>query len=109
MIGGFILDGAPGTSAVLVRALGQSLTEAGVEHALRDPTLQLHDSNGTVVASNDNWRNGDRAAGESTGIPPESELESAVTGDFAPGAYTAVVAGKDGATGVALVEVYYLP
>ncbi len=68
-----------------------------------------HDSNGTVVASNDNWRDGDRAAGESTGIPPESELESAVTGDFAPGAYTAVVAGKDGATGVALVEVYYLP
>lgn len=109
MIGGFILGGAAGNSNVLVRALGPSLTPLGVTGALADPTLELHDKDGALIRSDDNWKESQQSEIEATGLQPQNDLESALFETLAPGAYTAIVAGKDGLTGVALVEVYRLP
>jgi hypothetical protein len=110
MIGGFILgpDGAQ-SSSVLVRAIGPSLVPLGVTNALADPTLELHDSNGAVLSSNDNWRTDHEAEIEATGLAPKDDLESTILMTLPPGGYTAIVAGSDGTTGVALVEIYRLP
>jgi hypothetical protein len=110
MIGGFILgpDGAQ-SSSVLVRAIGPSLVPLGVTNALADPTLELHDSNGAVLSSNDNWRTDHEAEIEATGLAPKNDLESTILMTLPPGGYTAIVAGSDGTTGVALVEIYRLP
>jgi len=111
MIGGFILGGSTPGSKVLVRAIGPSLPVSG---ALADPTLELHNGNGATIATNDNWKIND-ATGQSqeadiraTTIPPSNDLESAVLTTLPPGNYTAIVAGKNGGTGVGLVEVYNL-
>jgi plastocyanin len=108
MIGGFILGGGTGNSNVIVRALGPSLTQAGINGALADPTLALHDGNGALLKSNDNWKESQQTEIQATGIPPQNDLESAITATLPPGAFTAIVAGKDGAVGVGLVEVYRL-
>jgi hypothetical protein len=109
MIGGFILGGGGVDANVLVRALGPSLTPLGVAGALADPTLELHDENGAVIGSDDNWQESQQSEIEATGLQPQNDLESALFETLAPGAYTAIVAGKDDTTGVALVEVYRLP
>jgi plastocyanin len=111
MIGGFILGPDGNLDAnVLVRAIGPSLTNFGVTDALADPVLELHDANGTVLMSDDNWKdNNQQAAIEATGLQPTNDLESAILMTLPPGGYTAVVSGKGGLTGVALVEVYRLP
>ena len=106
MIGGFIIGGDEPTR-VIVRALGPSLLGNGVADALRDTTLDLHDANGTLFATNDDWRS-DQEGEIATLIPPTDELESAVVSTLHPGNYTAVVRGKDNTKGVALVEVYNL-
>ena len=108
MIGGFIVGG-DGTAKVIVRAIAPSLRERGVPNPLPDPTLQLFDRNGVQLEANDNWRDDpDQAEIAAAGIPPEHDLESALLSNIPPGAYTAVVAGKNSATGVALVEIYHL-
>ncbi len=107
LIGGFIITGDQ-QKEVIIRAIGPSLAQFGVGPVLADPTLELHDHTGALVASNDNWGDSQRAEIEATGIPPVNELESAIVRTLAPGAYTAVAAGKDGATGTAVVEVYDL-
>ena len=110
MIGGFIPGGGSATLRVLLRAMGPSLSQFGVANPLADPTLQLRDANGALVASNDNWR--DDPAQETlindTGIPPGNNNESAIVATLAPAPHTAIVAGKGSATGVALVEAYHL-
>jgi hypothetical protein len=106
MIGGFIVGN--GVPNVLLRGLGPSLTAAGVANALQDPTLELHDSNGAIIAFNDDWKNTQQAQIQATGIPPRNDLESAIFATLAPGNYTAIVAGFIGMTGVGLVEVYQL-
>ena len=108
MIGGFILGGASGDLNVLVRALGPSLTALGVDNALADPTLELHDANGALIQSNDNWKDTQEGQIEATGLPPTNDLESAIFATLAPGAYTAIVAGNNDTSGVGLVEVYSL-
>ena len=107
MIGGFILGPDEAQDAnVLVRAIGPSLADFGVTGALADPVLELHDSNGAVVGSNDNWSDPDIP----TDLQPRNSLESAVLVTLPSGGYTAIVSGKDGGlTGVALVEIYRLP
>jgi hypothetical protein len=107
MIGGFILGGTTGTD-VIIRAIGPSLVPNGVTDALLDPTLELYDSNGALLASNDNWRSDQESAIIATTVPPTDDREAAIVGTLAPGAYSAVVRGANGATGVALVEVYAL-
>ncbi len=109
MIGGFILGGGTGNANVLVRALGPSLTQAGVAGALADPTLELRDGNGVLLMGNDNWKETQQTQIEATGIPPTNEREAAVVANLPPGLFTAIVAGKSNTTGVALVEVYQLP
>ncbi len=109
MIGGFILGGDTDTSNVLIRAIGPTLTDFGVAGALEDPTLELHDAQGALISSNDNWMDDQKDEIEATGLAPQDELESAILETLAPGAYTAIVAGQSGGTGVGLVEVYRLP
>jgi plastocyanin len=109
MIGGFILGGGGGNANVLIRALGPSLTPLGVTGALADPTLELHDGNGAMIANDDNWKDAQQSEIEATRLQPQNDLEAAMFKTLTPGAYTAIVAGKDGLTGVALVEVYRVP
>ncbi|MEO7725211.1 MAG: hypothetical protein ABIU29_11100, partial [Chthoniobacterales bacterium] len=109
MIGGFILGGEEGDATVLVRAIGPALTDFGVADALADPTLELRDGNGALLSSNDNWKESQQSEIEDTGLQPGHDLESTILASLPPGAYTAIVAGKNGLTGVGLVEVYRLP
>ena len=109
VIGGFILSGESGQASVLLRAIGPSLTAVGIENALADPTLELRDSNGLLLQSNDNWKDSQQAAIEATGIPPQNDLEAAIFATLVPGSYTAVAAGAHGSMGVGLIEVYNLP
>jgi hypothetical protein len=107
MIGGFIVLGsAPAT--VVVRAIGPELTAGGVAGALQDPTLELHDGQGSLVAFNDNWKESQQTQIAATGVPPTDDRESAIVTTVPPGNYTAVVRGVNGTTGVALVEAYKL-
>ena len=110
MIAGFIVasSSSSGSTQVIVRALGPSLGSAGVANPLADPTLELHDGNGTLIAANDNWKSDQQAEIEATGIPPTNDAEAAIVATVAPGAYTAIESGKDDGTGVGLVEVYNL-
>jgi hypothetical protein len=108
-IGGFIITGtAP--KHVLLRAIGPSLTQFGVPNVLADPVLQLQGPGAFVAITDDNWREDpvQEAAILATGIPPTNDLESAIDATLAPGAYTAIVSGRDNTSGVALVEVYDL-
>ena len=116
MIGGFIVQGAQ-TKRVVIRAIGPELTQYGVPNALANPTLELHDGTGALIASNDNWRTTiiggiitSKQVGEiqNSGYAPGDGRESAIISDLAPGNYTAIVRGVNNMTGVGLVEVYDL-
>ena len=93
---------------MLVRGLGPSLGQAGIGNALPNPALELHDGNGAHLRGNDNWRDTQEAEIRNSGVAPANELESAIVQTLAPGAYTAVMAGKDNGTGVGLIEVFNL-
>lgn len=106
-IGGFIVTGtAP--KHVLLRAIGPSITS--VPGVLADPVLELHRPGGLPTITNDNWRDdpAQEAAIIVTGIAPANNLESAIDVTLNPGAYTAVVRGKNNTSGIALIEVYDL-
>ena len=109
MIGGFILGNGAAPARVLIRAIGPSLTQHGISDPLQDPILELFDANGTLMRSNDNWRDSQQTEIETTGLAPQSNAESAIVTTLTAGPYTAIVAGKNGVTGVGLVEVYQLP
>jgi hypothetical protein len=104
MIGGFIVVGAD-SQKVIVRALGPSLPLSG---ALVNPTLELHDGNGVLIAANDNWRSDQEAEIIATSIAPTNNQESAIVRTLPPGNYTAIVRDVNDTSGVALVEVYSL-
>jgi len=104
IIGGVIVLGQ-NPLRVIVRAIGPSLPVTG---ALADPTLELRDGNGALLAANDNWRSDQEAEIIATTIPPSNDLESAIVRNLAPGNYTVIVRGADNATGVAVVEAYNL-
>jgi hypothetical protein len=108
LIGGFILGGGGWSSKIVARAIGPSLGQSGISGVLADPTLELHDANGTLVASNDNWKDRQQAEIQATGIAPSNDRESAILMTLAPGNYTVIVAGKNGGTGVGLVDIYNL-
>jgi uncharacterized repeat protein (TIGR03803 family) len=105
MIGGFILGGNSNTH-VVVRGIGPSLP--GVSPVLADPTLELHDSSGTTLAMNDNWQDDAASAAELTslGLAPTNTNESGIYTSLPPGAFTVILAGKNGGTGIGLVEIY---
>ena len=109
LIGGTVVGPSNGNSSpVLVRAVGPSLAGLGVTSPLQDPTLELHDANGVLFAFNDNWKDVQQAEIEATAHAPSDDNESAIFLALAPGSWTAIVRGKNGATGVALVEVFNL-
>ncbi len=109
MIGGFIAGPTDtGATRVLIRAIGPSLSGVGIQDALQDPVLELHDGSGATIATNDNWKDTQQAEIEATGIAPTDDRESATLQTLVPGNYTAIVRGKDSTTGVGLVEVYNL-
>jgi hypothetical protein len=113
MIGGVIVGNGTASSTVLVRGIGPSLTQTGVFNALADPALELHDGNGATLVTNDNWKT--RSDGtsqqtdiEATKIPPTNDLESAIVITLPAGNYTAILSGKTGGVGIALIEAYNL-
>jgi hypothetical protein len=108
VIAGFILGSRTDNDRIAVRGLGPSLIAAGVPNALADPTLDLRDGNGALLASNDNWQDNPSQAAELTaaGLTPTNTLESAITATLPPGLYTALLSGVNNGTGVGLVEVY---
>lgn len=110
MIGGFIV-GPPdtGLTDVLVRAIGPSLSAFGVNDPLLDPILELHDGDGALLTTNDNWKDTQQTEIEATGLAPSDDQESAILQSLAAGNYTAIVRGVNDTTGVSLVEVYNLP
>jgi len=111
MIAGTIVHGQA-SQTVLIRAIGPSLANAvpPVTDALADPMLELHDANGTLIQSNDNWRSDQEAEIIATGAPPNDDLESALIATLPANdaGYTAIVGGVTNTTGVALVEIYAL-
>jgi hypothetical protein len=107
VIGGFIVN-AEGDTNVLVRAVGPSLANAAVSGALSDTTLELFDSNGALIGANDDWKSEQEQAIRATTVPPSDDREAAILRTLSPGSYTAVVRGKENASGVALVEIYSL-
>jgi uncharacterized delta-60 repeat protein len=112
MIAGVIVGPGNGTNArILARALGPTLSDLGVPGALVDPTLDLVNASGTVIRSNDNWKDDplQRAAIEAAGLAPSHDEEAALIETVAPGAYTAIVRGSNRTAGVGLVEAYHIP
>ena len=108
LIGGFITGTKIGATRVAIRALGPSLQQFGIANPLPDPQLALYNTNGTLLASDDNWQTHPAQAAAITiyGLAPSNNLESAIAISLAPGSYTAIVSGKNNQTGVALIEVY---
>lgn len=106
LIGGFIIKGTQSKTLVL-RAIGPSLAASGLTDVLADPVLEVHDSAGGVVASNDDWMDGQQASQiQQSGLAPTDSFESAVMVTLPPGNYTAVVNGYSSSTGNGLVEAY---
>jgi hypothetical protein len=116
MIGGFIIQGSQPKN-VIIRAIGPELSQYGVAKILADPTLELHNGTGGLIASNDNWQHTiiggiisqDQVQNiQNSGHAPLDPSESAIIANLAPGNYTAIVRGVNNTIGVALVEVYDL-
>jgi hypothetical protein len=116
MIGGFIVQGTQ-PKDVIIRAIGPELSQFGVLDFLADPTLELHNGTGALIASNNNWQHtiiggiitDDQVQNiQNSGHAPADASESAIIANLPPGNYTAVVRGVNNTTGVALVEVYDL-
>ena len=106
LIAGTIVLGTQ-SQKVIIRAIGPSLPLAG---RLENPTLELRDGNGVLLEANDNWvESANKEAIVGSTIPPGNDLECAIVRTLAPAAYTAIVRGVNGTTGVAVVEVYALP
>ena len=112
MIGGFTIPGTE-PKGVILRAIGPELSKYGIPNTLADPTLELYDSTGALIASNDNWQHtaigGIIAADQvrdilNSGLAPGDRNESVINATLLPGNYTAIVRGVNNTTGVALLE-----
>lgn len=106
MIGGLITGGGNGSTEILVRGLGPTLTQFGVQGVLGNPTIALLDGNGNVLRANDNWKDTQQAAIQATGLAPPNDLEAAIVATVPAGNYTAILQGKNNGTGIGLVEIY---
>ena len=109
VIAGFILGGGGvGDDRIVVRGLGPSLGALGVANALANPKLELRDSDGALVAANNDWQDDPAQAAELTaaGLAPANNLESGLALALPPGLYTALLSGTNNSSGIGLVEVY---
>jgi acetyl esterase/lipase len=107
MIGGFIIGGDDPTK-VIVRAIGPSLAASNIPNPMADPLLDLYDTNGSLISSNDDWRSAQAEQIIASGVPPSDDREAAIVATLLPGGYTAMVRSAVGSEGVALFEVYDL-
>ena len=107
LIGGIIITGSD-AKKVILRAIGPSLAQVGIDGALADPTLELHGADGSLITTNNNWKDSQESDIEATGVPPGSDLESAIVATLKPDSYTAIMRGINGGTGVGLIECYDL-
>jgi hypothetical protein len=106
LIGGLVVQSV--SRRLLLRALGPELAAYGVTGELGNPVLELHDFNGAILASNDNWRDASNSSEiADTGLAPADDRESAILAPLGPGTYTAIVRGLGG-TGVGLLEAYLI-
>jgi hypothetical protein len=109
IIGGFTLGGPNNPTNIAVRALGPSLSAFCLSNLLADPTLELHNANGTIMISNDDWQDDPASAAQLTahglGLPNPKEAGLFVT-LAPPTQFTSIVRGKNGGTGTALIEIY---
>jgi hypothetical protein len=118
LIEGFTVQGPAGsTKKIMVRAIGPSLAGMVISGTLANPTLEIHDSSGATVATNDDWKNtqqgglitGDQSADISaSGLAPGNDLESAIIAELAPGSYTTVASGVGNTTGTGVIDAYDL-
>ncbi|MDP9099075.1 MAG: hypothetical protein M3N48_08795 [Verrucomicrobiota bacterium] len=90
---------------MIFRGLGPSIPVTG---RLADPTLELHDGNGAVIATNDDWQQSQRTEIQMSGLAPANDREAAIIGNFSPGQYSVILRGKNETTGIGLVEAYKL-
>jgi hypothetical protein len=116
MIGGLMVQGSE-SKRVILRAIGPELSQYGVPNAMVNPTLELHDATGALIAFNDDWQHtilggiitADQVQDiQNSGQAPGDARESAIIADLSPGNYTAIVRGFNNSTGTALVEAYDL-
>ncbi len=108
LIEGVIVEASDLRTRVLVRGMGPSLTALNVPYALSDPTLQLYNGNGTVVAANSDWKDTHRDEITAMGVAPSDDRESVIIAPILPGNYTAILSGKNGGMGVGVIEAYSL-
>jgi hypothetical protein len=110
MIGGFTLGGNNTPTRIAVRGLGPSLAHFGLKEVLADPTLELHDENGAIMLSNDNWTDDPTTATElmANGLAPQEGHEAGIFASLPPGQFTVILAGRHGEIGIGLVEIYNL-
>jgi uncharacterized delta-60 repeat protein len=108
VIAGFILGGSNTDGRIVVRGIGPSLAAVGVANALADPKLELRDSDGALLASNNNWQDDSAQAAELTAanLSPTNHLESGLAVTLPPGLYTALLSGANNGAGIGLIEVY---
>jgi sugar lactone lactonase YvrE len=110
LIAGFIVGGnGPVGTHIVVRALGPSLAAFGITNPLPDPVIELRDSSGALIASNNDWQDSQAAAVTASGLQPSDPRESAIVTTLHGGAFTAILGSATGAPGTALVEVYSVP
>jgi hypothetical protein len=108
VIAGFILGKGAGMDNVILRGIGPSLAASGVPNPLANPTLELRDSNGSLLSANDNWMDNPTQAAiiSAAGLAPTNNLESGMCATLSPGQYTALLAGLNNGTGIGVVEIY---
>lgn len=110
MIGGFILGNGAGNSRIALRGVGPSLAQSGLSNVLPDPTLEIRDANGAVLVANDNWLDDPVSAAQLTanGLALQDQKESGIFTSLPSGSFTAILAGKNGAIGIGVVQIYNL-
>jgi hypothetical protein len=108
VIAGFILGNNSGADRVVVRGIGPSLSSLGVANPLANPTLELRNNNGTLLAANNDWQDDSAQAAElvNAGLAPANNLESGIAATLPPGLYSALLAGFNNGTGIGVIEVY---
>jgi sugar lactone lactonase YvrE len=110
LIAGFVVGGnGPIGTTVVIRALGPSLSTAGISDPLADPAVEVHDSSGALVASNNDWHDAPLDQQVPIAFQPTNDKEAALKITLRGGAFTAIVSNRGGTTGTALVEVYSVP
>ena len=110
MIAGFSLGANNNSTNVAIRGREPSLSGSGLSTVLADPTLELHNSSGTTLVSNDDWLDDPVSTAKLTANGPglSDTKESGIFTSLAPGQFAAILAGKNGGTGIGIVEIYHV-